>query len=80
MYNYEEIKSRVVVDRDTDLFISYKNIDRIDNLAYKYYKNSELWWVILIANGYGTELDIDEDDLLRIPMPLIKVLEDLFGI
>lgn len=80
MYDYEEIISREIKDRDTDLYITYKFTDRIDNLAYKYYKDSSLFWIILLANGCGTELDIDDNDLLRIPMPLTSVLRDLYGV
>jgi hypothetical protein len=79
MYDYEDIISSKIKDRETDLYINYRPIDRIDSLAYKYYKDSSLYWIILLANGCGSDLDIDENDLLRIPMPLRSVIKDLYG-
>ena len=46
----------------------YKEQDRLDLLAVRYYGNSQLWWVILDANsGYYSEDDIKYGDVLVIP-------------
>lgn len=45
-----------------------KSIDTTDNLAYKYYASSALWWVILDANPeYPLELDIPDGAEILIP-------------
>ena len=36
---------------DDDKFIYPKDGDRLDTLAYKYYGDTTLWWVIARANG-----------------------------
>ena len=42
--------------------------DTLDGLAYKYYGDSQLWWVILEANNkYRSELDIGYGEELVIP-------------
>ena len=46
MYNYEDIKSRTINDRDTDIYVTYKNSDRIDNMANKYYKDPSLFQLL----------------------------------
>ena len=36
-----------------DIYIRSKEGDRLDTLAYKYYKNAGLWWIIAQANHIG---------------------------
>tara|TARA_Y100000593_G_scaffold89991_1_gene175361 strand:- start:183 stop:485 length:303 start_codon:yes stop_codon:yes gene_type:complete len=70
---YPEIKKR-----NDDIYIRSKDGDRLDNLAYKYYNNSALWWIIAQANhiGKGTLL-IESGIQLRIPTNLSAIIADL---
>lgn len=63
---------------DTDLYIRAVDGDRLDNLAFKYYKNAGLWWIIAQANhiGKGT-LKIKAGLQLRIPTDLSEILTEL---
>lgn len=46
----------------------FKEGDRLDILAYKYYKDPQLWWIILEANpNYLWEGDIQKGDVINIP-------------
>ena len=52
--------------------------DRLDNLAYQFYGDSTLWWVLSVANP-----DLPNDSLyptlgfqLRIPGNLSQILSD----
>ena len=57
------------IDRhETDIYIHTREGDRLDNLAYFYYKDVKLWWVIAQANhiGKGT-MHIRPATLIRIP-------------
>jgi nucleoid-associated protein YgaU len=62
---YPEIEAapddlRYVVDRK----------DRIDRLAFSFYGNAELWWVIALANELRLlPNDMKQGDTLRIPSP-----------
>jgi len=52
--------------------------DRVDTLAYNFYGDPTLWWVIALANDLEmlpTELNIGQ--VLRIPSPTY-VLQDMF--
>jgi hypothetical protein len=40
---------------DTDVYVITTIGDRLDSLANSYYKNSELWWVISVANNHITK-------------------------
>ena len=48
--------------------------DRYYKLAEKYYGNPKLWWVIAWYNTRPTEAHVKVGDLIKIPMPLEKVM------
>lgn len=57
---------------DSDLYIVFdRNKMRMDMLAYKYYGDANLGWIILQANPEygGYEFSIEDGVLLRIPYP-----------
>jgi hypothetical protein len=63
---------------EDDFFILTLRGDRLDNLAYQFYGDPTLWWVISIANP-----DLPNDSLyptlgyqLRIPSDITKILDD----
>tara|TARA_R100000315_G_C5140688_1_gene80452 strand:+ start:71 stop:406 length:336 start_codon:yes stop_codon:yes gene_type:complete len=47
--------------------------DRYYKLAYKYYGNAEMWWVIAWYNEAPTEAHLEIGDVINIPTPLWKV-------
>ena len=49
---------------------------RLDKLSQKYYDNPFYDFLILYANGYMSEFDISDGQLIRIPFPLSKVKSD----
>ena len=62
-----------------DSYIITQYGDRLDNLAYQFYNDSTLWWIISIANP-----DLPKDSLypplgyqLRIPVFDAEVFRDL---
>jgi hypothetical protein len=63
---------------EDDVFIYTMRGDRLDNLAYQFYNDSTLWWVLSIANP-----DLPNDSLyptlgyqLRIPSNINQILSD----
>ena len=67
--------------RDSDIFIYPKFGDRLDNLAYKYYNDVSLWWIIAKANNLDeAHIGLEVDNQIRIPMdiePILNKLQDL---
>ena len=47
--------------------------ERLDIIAGKTYKNSNLWWVIAAASGIGWGLQVPPGTVLRIPTNLDQV-------
>jgi hypothetical protein len=64
--------------RDTDIIIEYKkNKTRLDIVSNTYYGTPYYGWLILLANPrYGLEFDIPDGSRIRVPFPLINVLQD----
>jgi len=67
--------------RDSDIFIYPRFGDRLDNLAYKYYNDVSLWWIIAKANDLDeAHIGLEVDKQIRIPMdinPILNKLQDL---
>tara|TARA_B100000287_G_scaffold134611_1_gene126558 strand:- start:1323 stop:1658 length:336 start_codon:yes stop_codon:yes gene_type:complete len=51
--------------------------DRFYNLAFKFYGDPSYWWVIAWYNGVPTEADIQNGDLIDIPVNLNDALSVL---
>ena len=63
---------------ESDVYIYTMRGDRLDNLAYQFYKDPTLWWVLSIANP-----DLPNDSLyptlgyqLRVPSDINQILND----
>ena len=61
---------------DTDDYVITTIGDRLDLLAYSYYKDPELWWVISVANNNITKGSMfpEPGTQLRIPIDVNSVL------
>ena len=62
---------------ESDVYVITTIGDRLDNLAYSYYRDSTLWWIIAAANNNATNgfLFPVPGTQLRIPTDLNEVLE-----
>ena len=62
------LATRVIPDRPAGFFHTFRADERLDLLAFRYYRNPEKFWLIADAN---TEMDpedlLDPGRLLRIP-------------
>jgi len=63
---------------EDDVYIFARSGDRLDSLAYKYYNDITLWWVIARANDLsGDSMFIKIPSRIRIPMNLNTVLNTI---
>ena len=58
-----------------DTFIRAKDGDRLDTLAYNYYGDVTLWWVIAKANGVKGKPTLTIGEILRIPSNITNIIE-----
>ena len=61
---------------ESDVYVITTVGDRLDSLAYSYYRDSTLWWVISMANNNSTNGSMfpQPGTQLRIPTDLNYVL------
>ena len=63
-----------ILPSSIDVYIISKKGDRLDNLAYSFYNDVRLWWIIAQANHIGKGSFYVEPGLqLRIPMNLDQI-------
>lgn len=59
-----------------DLYIIASETDYLDSLAYKFYKDSTLWWVIAQANGIKATLKAPTGKQIRIPLNIDVIINN----
>tara|TARA_B100000519_G_C14196520_1_gene415727 strand:+ start:450 stop:716 length:267 start_codon:yes stop_codon:yes gene_type:complete len=55
-----------IPERDSDIYVITQIGDRLDTLAFDFYKNPHMWWVIAKANNLK-QMNIPNGTSLRIP-------------
>ena len=65
---------------DNDKFVRPVDGDRLDTLAYRYYGDITLWWIIAKANGIKGKVVTSVDDVLRIPGDISRIIENFRNI
>jgi phage tail protein X len=73
-------RSRIYPDiplRDDDIYVATETGDRLDTLAYEYYNDASLWWIIATANNiHNAPFGLADGTILRIPQNYIEILSN----
>lgn len=75
----QNIKNFTVKKRESDLYVPFMSEDRLDLMSNRIYGHPDYWWIILNANNYDIEYDIEYGEILRVPLPLSEVMEEIKG-
>ena len=60
----------IPAEQPDDVIYTIRGDDRLDLLAYRYYQDARLWWVIAVANGWEDVMaEFNSGVQLRIPSP-----------
>jgi hypothetical protein len=71
----------IIKIEDSDQFIYPIDGDRVENIAYRYYGDSTLWWIIAKANGIRDgSFGLKPDEKIRIPGNVPQIMSDLRAI
>ena len=70
------IPSIIIPTSNDDAYIPYDmKTTRYDRIAAQYYGDDSYWWILAMANPeYYFEFDIPFGTIIRVPLPLDKVL------
>jgi len=79
---YRTVRYPIIPRSFSDTYVYTTVGDRFDTLALEYYGNSNLWWIISIANGNTNQdsLTPPQGQQIRIPSnptPIIAAYENL---
>jgi len=73
-------KSRIypkVPKTDQDTYIVTQGGDRLDTLAYQFFGDASLWWIIASANNiHDAPFGLPDGTQLRIPINYIDILNN----
>ena len=62
---------------DSDMYIVTQTGDRLDTLAYQYYEDSSLWWIIATANNlHDAPFGFEDGTILRIPENYLEIINN----
>ena len=62
--------------KDSDQYIRTRAGDRLDNLAYEFYSDVTLWWIIANANNLGKgSFAVKPGTKLRIPQNIDDIVD-----
>ena len=65
---------------NNDKFIRTKDGDRLDTMAYRFYKDTSLWWIIAKANGIRGKIALEIGKVIRIPSDITNIIEEFNSI
>lgn len=61
--------------RDSDTYIVTQGGDRLDTLAYQYYGDQSLWWILATAsNIHDSAFAVPEGTILRVPKDYLQII------
>ena len=64
-----------IPEKDSDVFHIVRPGERLDLLAYKYYKDVGLWWIISRANRLDpSDIGLQASSELRIPTDIGEII------
>ena len=73
---YQTVRYPEIPRSEDDIYVITTIGDRYDTLAFQYYKDSSLWWVIAKANHLSDgKIGVDPEKKMRIPQEIEKILE-----
>jgi phage tail protein X len=65
----------IVQPQDSDVIVITSQADYLDSLAYKYYGDPTLWWIIAVVNNLGkARMSVPAGLQLRIPSTVNQIL------
>ena len=65
---------------NSDKLVRTKDGDRLDTMAYRFYKDTSLWWIIAKANGIRGKISLEIGKVIRIPSDITNIIEEFNSI
>ena len=63
--------------KESDTYIVAQTGDRLDTLAYQYFGDQSLWWIIASANNiHDASFAVEDGTILRIPKDYLQIINN----
>lgn len=64
-----------IIPADTDIVVISNETDYLDSLAFKYYGDPTLWWIIALVNNLGkARMSVPPGLQIRVPTSINDIL------
>lgn len=74
---YRNKKLVRIPKRNDDIYVVVQEGDRLDSIAYEYYENPSLWWIISSANQiHNPSFTVEPGTILRIPVDTNSIINE----
>ena len=71
---YKARRLKNIPKSNEDKYVVSQTGDRLDTLAYQYYGDASLWWIIAAANNiHNAPFGLKDGTILRIPQNFIEI-------
>ena len=61
--------------KDDDIYIATQTGDRLDTIAYQFYGDQSLWWIVATANNiHNPSFSVTDGTILRLPKDYISLI------
>ncbi len=78
---YKTTQYPTISPQDSDAVVISNEADYLDSLAYTYYGDPTLWWVIALANNLGKgKMSVPPGLQLRIPVNINDILVQFYNL
>jgi hypothetical protein len=71
----------VIQPQEDDVIVISNEADYLDNLAFTFYNDPTLWWVIALVNNLGKgRMSVPPGIQLRIPANVNQIINDFYNL
>jgi len=78
---YKTTEYPTIPSQESDIILISGQADYLDTLAYKFYNDPTLWWIIALANNIGKgRMSIEPGLQLRIPTNISSIITEFHNL
>jgi len=78
---YKTTDYPVIIPQESDIILISGEGDYLDTLAFKFYNDPTLWWIIALANNIGKgRMSIEPGLQLRIPTNISSIITEFHNL
>ena len=78
---YKTTEYPTIIEQESDIILISGEADYLDTLAFKFYNDPTLWWIIALANNIGKgRMSVEPGLQLRIPTNISSIITEFHNL